>query len=912
MTAAPTFTSFRPRTGLVGLLASLVVTACSGTETGNPFLPPAGTRPALHMWAYHPEAGGEGQLQLRLASAVFISARDGRCDPQSSTSNNALQSALELALKVGDAPAELAVLPEARPCALNLGFEGSANTPAFALEGRLATAPPRELRFEDPLGLSFEGVATRDAEDLVIAVDLAVFLREAVVDDDGIARLPAAKLDQAIRLVSTEDAATLTEVAEAEPAAEETLSAALEVPPELPTLDPGDPVAVSARLLFPPPGSVLREAMLEARGTATAAAPIEALRVNGVAATSNDGFATWQATVELTPGTTNLRIDIDAGAATQNARAATIPANYLGTSWSSETHVARRDASTLFVFERSQGELVEVDLTSGRRVPVDLGLTDGSGGTATGVPLYDAANNRLILVDSTVLYTKDLETGDCLPFLTGLGPLSPPAVDAELDAANNAIFYVTNTAGTIEKIDLLLETQAQHALPPADTNPFELIRIKRRPSDGTLLVLDGGNRQMLGFSPITGDFVPIMTNSVSGALGTVTDFAVKGDGTALMVAGLSNAMARHELQGDNRYAMTNYLSSPVRARWRSLDWFENEEVVVAVDERSGRLLLHNADDEAGTEPGIESGATFADLADIAIDASGETLWLADEISETVWQVDIESGDANPLITEAMRDGATEFFVQDIEYDPGRNQLYISTYRDSVREIYTLNVSTQSFALLYGQATLGAYYIFGRLHYDATSDQLAALTNDFPDPNAVVLDPTGAGIISSTPMLNWDAPSTAVLADIAWDGSAGVFYASDFDALLLGYAPSTDLRTLPLPIGLRVDTGPTWSRALTTLGTMHYVVRGSSLYSYDRESSVFTVISNGDEALESYAISGSAGMAVDPERRVAYVADSSCRCVTSIDLDTGNRTRVIGDTTPETPLVTPVIATPATP
>src|SRR5687768_7724826 len=63
-----------------------------------------------------------------------------------------------------------------------------------------------------------------------------------------------------------------------------------------------DPGTGTAAFVFPPGDGITEGTSIHVRGTASDADGIAAVRVNGVAALSSDGFAHWQADVELEYG----------------------------------------------------------------------------------------------------------------------------------------------------------------------------------------------------------------------------------------------------------------------------------------------------------------------------------------------------------------------------------------------------------------------------------------------------------------------------------------------------------------------------------------------------------------------------------------------------------------------------------
>jgi hypothetical protein len=80
-----------------------------------------------------------------------------------------------------------------------------------------------------------------------------------------------------------------------------------------PTSDGGVTTTAGLRIVFPPAGAVASDQIV-VRGTSTLGG---AIKVNGVAATSSDGFKTFRATVPLAMGDNTLSVTTDGGAKTE-------------------------------------------------------------------------------------------------------------------------------------------------------------------------------------------------------------------------------------------------------------------------------------------------------------------------------------------------------------------------------------------------------------------------------------------------------------------------------------------------------------------------------------------------------------------------------------------------------------------
>lgn len=158
------------------------------------------------------------------------------------------------------------------------------------------------------------------------------------------------------------------------------------------------------------------------RGASRAGAGVTEVTVNGVQATSSDGFLTWRATVPLSVGANSLIVDLRKGSATTRGAAAVNVQRFSSDSaisrgsgsWGGgrlngmefESAISRMDM-TDDVYDGVWG----VDLATGNRTRVSGG-TFGVGFSltfATGIGIY---NRSAIVIDTSYLVNIDLTNGD--------------------------------------------------------------------------------------------------------------------------------------------------------------------------------------------------------------------------------------------------------------------------------------------------------------------------------------------------------------------------------------------------------------------------------------------------------------------------------------------------------------------
>lgn len=191
-------------------------------------------------------------------------------------------------------------------------------------------------------------------------------------------------------------------------------------------------------IVFPPPVSRTDRDTLTVRGTTHM--PTSAVRVNGVAATTTDDYATWQAAVPLTPGTNMLDIERDDDTGT------TVPEIVRGMVISqplielTPTMLAIDAGGDVFVaFDRDARTLVTIGLTTGLENIVTDALTSAIDSLAV-----DAAGGRALITYSgeTDILSVDLNTG-AISVLSGMGAGTGPAL---VNPAGIAVDVTANRA----------------------------------------------------------------------------------------------------------------------------------------------------------------------------------------------------------------------------------------------------------------------------------------------------------------------------------------------------------------------------------------------------------------------------------------------------------------------------------
>jgi DNA-binding beta-propeller fold protein YncE len=296
--------------------------------------------------------------------------------------------------------------------------------------------------------------------------------------------------------------------------------------------DAGTPVDVGprpdagvapVRLTFPPTGAVTQADRITVRGVARPGTAVRGLRINGVAATSADNFATFRAEVPLTLGQNDLRFNVDDGVSTADYAVG-------GLERQDVLLMAPRDmdrvGSTVYVVDSALNRLVSIDTVAGTR-RVRSGPTVGAGPSLNDprgvVVTADGMTAYVVSMGSAAVMRVDLASGDRSE-LSGSSAGSGPVFDTPrrlafdlarsrllvADTGNDTLYAVALTTGARTVLsdsatgagpgfgsprDVVVDTAGQRAL-VADSSAAALFSVDLLTGDRT--VLQGAGPSFVG------------------------------------------------------------------------------------------------------------------------------------------------------------------------------------------------------------------------------------------------------------------------------------------------------------------------------------------------------------------------------------------------------------------------------
>ena len=215
--------------------------------------------------------------------------------------------------------------------------------------------------------------------------------------------------------------------------------------------DSVDNTLPTAEIIFPTANSLTNTDTITVRGVANDESGISYVRINGIEATSYDGFINWTVEVPLSSGTNLLEVEVGDTAFNINEIADSVTVNRDDTTLL-RPHSVVYDASRnrALIIDIAAGSLLSIDLQTGERTI--LSNNDVGNGPGLGFPeslALDTANNRAIVLDvdfpaATVL-TVDLNTGDRnIVAGPGVGGGAGLAGSQAITLGNGNIAYLAN------------------------------------------------------------------------------------------------------------------------------------------------------------------------------------------------------------------------------------------------------------------------------------------------------------------------------------------------------------------------------------------------------------------------------------------------------------------------------------
>ena len=242
-----------------------------------------------------------------------------------------------------------------------------------------------------------------------------------------------------------------------------------------------DVTVPTAKILFPLPLSYTDASVLTVRGSANDAHGVGSVSVNGVAATSIDGFANWRANVPLSAINTTITVSVTDVAGNTTASADTASIINRGPQLVGYTGVDfDPTGNQLVAIDNRSDAVYGFDATTGIGRLISAGPSPGAqlGQFSPIVLKVDATRNRALFVDYQLdaLVAVDLATGARSIASPPQGAGDPTTLevanDLALDPANNRAFAYNFVTNTVIAMDLDTATRSIVASDTVGTGPL--------------------------------------------------------------------------------------------------------------------------------------------------------------------------------------------------------------------------------------------------------------------------------------------------------------------------------------------------------------------------------------------------------------------------------------------------------
>ena len=634
----------------------------------------------------------------------------------------------------------------------------------------------------------------------------------------------------------------------------------------------------SASILFPPRRSLTGATTASVRGLANDdVSEIAAVRINGIAASTNDGFATWSAVVPLTHGENILVVEVEDTEQIVNANADQILINRSSNPFNNPTDlvVDAVNYRALVLDRPDEDTIFAVDLSTGERTVFSSDSYPNSDDPfffLTAAALDEAGNRLLVVSDD--LMAVDLSTGVRTLLSTNIGGLG--IRELATDSGNNRALLLGNAVYSADLTSGVVTTLSDNVT-PSGANPFSYptsIAIDA-PNNRALVVdialnavlavdLNSGTRTILSNNTTPNSSVPFVAASgVAPDSNSNRAFILDQGLGALAIKTVdlstgSRSILSSETMPDANTPFRNPRSialDHVNGRALVTEGGLGASAVYAVDLATGeRSVLSGSSTPDGTNWLVEANA-------IAIDSLGRRALIIDRrydqsvlrFRHAVFAVDLDSGTRTILSDDTVQNASNPLF------QPEAIVLHESDGRALVADFLLRTVF--SIDLASGQRTV-------------FSDDLTPVSSvNFSQPIAMALDQANDRVLVV------DGGNRAVLAADLATGSRSVFVDS---ATLTGGNASS------FPSGIAIDIAG--NRALVLDNGLNAV------YELDLDNGTRRVLSddttpNGDNPLRT-----AMGISIDETRNRAIVADQGEGLI-AIDLDTGSRTILSNDSVP---------------
>ena len=493
--------------------------------------------------------------------------------------------------------------------------------------------------------------------------------------------------------------------------------------------------APTAVIHFPTPVSLTDAATLTVTGAASDEGNIMGVSVNGVPATSTDGFATWRVQADIAPGENKLAVRTEDNVGNVNLMAAEATVQNSGPVLEGPLGITLDVVNNrALITDNILQALVVIDLNTGNRTIIS-DANNGSGldfSFPYGVTL-DTLNKRALIIDNSLdaLVAVDLATGDRTVISnasrgSGQAFFSPTRVTLDVDNNHNRVLVIDSGLLAVDLTtgDRTVISNASRGSGPGFINP---LGVTLDTNYNRILVTDGRMRALVAVDPTTGNRT-IISNASTGsgpAFFFPIDVALDANNNRVLIIDSSlDALLSVDLATGNRTIISNastgsgkIFDNPTGVildtnnnRNRALIIDNSLDSLVAVDLTTGNRTI-----VSDTRTG--SGPAFSYLSAVSLDTINDRTFVIDWGVRALVAVDLATGDRT-IVSDAGKGSGPAFMKPtDVTMDAANARALVIDY--GLQALVTVDIATGN-RIIISDASTGNGPTF-RFPYGVTLD-----------------------------------------------------------------------------------------------------------------------------------------------------------------------------------------------
>lgn len=486
---------------------------------------------------------------------------------------------------------------------------------------------------------------------------------------------------------------------------------------------PVDSEAPTANVSFPSKQSLTREASIIVRGRATDnASNISYVRVNGVDASSNDSFATWQANISLAWGMNEISIATKDAAGNINSAADIFYIKRVPPLGIMTDIVYDSTDNRAYILDPAQKTIIALNPTTGtRKVLSDITTPNSTQSFLNPVRMVlDTKGNRLLVADDgfnvKAIIAIDLTTGARTLLFTYGRAFSRPTSLA-LDSDHNRLIIIESQAVySLSLTDGSVKVISNHSTPNTQHYLTSLEDIVLDKSLNRALATDNNSLIEIDLSSGIAKVISDYRTSPSVEWNNVKDLVLDSlNNRALVVSSSTSKNQGALIAVDLNTGERTFLSTPTQPNSLSplsmpshlaMDTMKNRvlvtqnypSAVIAIDLASGNREILSDD----SIPDKTSQVIFESPLSLVADKSLSTLYLMDETSNSLFSIARNTSQRNLISFEETNHGTNNY--GGIAYDETTRRVFIAD--TIIKGILALNVETGNKSVLSDQNTPG--------------------------------------------------------------------------------------------------------------------------------------------------------------------------------------------------------------